>query len=43
MLICNIMGEICLVVVQQKINSNGFLYKECSGSILKNDPLMTNK
>ena len=25
MLICNIMGEICLVAVQQKINSNGFL------------------
>ena len=53
MLICNIMGEICLVVVQQTINSNGFLLlhsiqqkkkiKECSGSILKNDPFMTNK
>ena len=53
MLICNIMGEICLVAAQQKINRYGFLLphciqqkkklKECSGSILKNDPFMTNK
>ena len=53
MLICTIMGEICLVAVQQKINRYGFLMlhciqqnkklKECSGSMLKNDPFTTNK
>ena len=53
MLICTIMGEICLVVVQQKINRYGFLLlhciqknkklKGCLGSMLKNDPFTTNK
>ena len=53
MLICTLMGEICLAAVQQKINGYGFLLlhciqqkntlKGCSGSILKNDPFTTNK
>ena len=53
MLICTLMTEICLVAVQHKINRYGFLLphciqqnkklKECSGSILKNDPFTTNK
>ena len=36
MLICTIMGEICMVAVQQKINCYGFLLLHCIEQKKKN-------